>query len=211
MLLYKISSYSNIIMFRVAEFISTICYIGKIKYAPGTFGSLLAFPLMYLVSYLIFENSYILFTDSFVTIEEAQIVTFIIFSIAIALLLFILGTITSQIYIKYINKDDPSEVVIDELVGQMLVIICSPLSVGIIYQTMLAKLLPTIFLDIITLLILPFILFRLFDITKPWPINYIDQKVKGGFGIMLDDVLAAIFAIVVYYVIIFLILDLFPL
>ena len=39
-----------------------------------------------------------------------------------------------------------------------------------------------------------FLLFRLFDIVKPWPIKWIDQKVQGGFGIMLDDVLAAIFA-----------------
>lgn len=39
-----------------------------------------------------------------------------------------------------------------------------------------------------------FILFRLFDIFKPWPIKWIDQKVSGGFGIMLDDVIAGIFA-----------------
>ena len=40
-----------------------------------------------------------------------------------------------------------------------------------------------------------FITFRLFDIWKPWPIRWIDQKVHGGFGIMLDDVLAAVYAI----------------
>jgi phosphatidylglycerophosphatase A len=38
-----------------------------------------------------------------------------------------------------------------------------------------------------------FVLFRLFDILKPWPIRWIDKKVGGGFGIMLDDVLAGIF------------------
>lgn len=43
--------------------------------------------------------------------------------------------------------------------------------------------------------LLAFITFRLFDIWKPWPIKWIDQKVHGGFGIMLDDVLAAIYAI----------------
>jgi phosphatidylglycerophosphatase A len=41
---------------------------------------------------------------------------------------------------------------------------------------------------------LGFILFRIFDIVKPWPIKWIDQKVQGGLGIMLDDVLAAVFA-----------------
>ncbi len=43
-------------------------------------------------------------------------------------------------------------------------------------------------------LVLGFILFRFFDIIKPWPIKWIDQKVQGGLGIMLDDVLAAVFA-----------------
>jgi len=42
-----------------------------------------------------------------------------------------------------------------------------------------------------------FLLFRLFDIAKPWPIRWLDRKVKGGFGIMLDDVIAAVFAILV--------------
>jgi len=42
--------------------------------------------------------------------------------------------------------------------------------------------------------VLGFVLFRIFDIIKPWPIKWADQKVQGGFGIMLDDVLAAVFA-----------------
>ena len=40
-----------------------------------------------------------------------------------------------------------------------------------------------------------FLLFRLFDIVKPWPINVADRRIKGGFGVMFDDVLAAIYAI----------------
>ena len=43
-------------------------------------------------------------------------------------------------------------------------------------------------------IILGFILFRLFDIFKPWPINWLDREIKGGVGIMLDDILAGIFA-----------------
>ena len=45
--------------------------------------------------------------------------------------------------------------------------------------------------------LLAFVLFRLFDIWKPWPVNWADRHVKGGFGIMLDDVLAAGYALVV--------------
>jgi len=49
-----------------------------------------------------------------------------------------------------------------------------------------------------------FILFRIFDILKPWPIKWIDQKVEGGFGIMLDDLLAGLFsAIILYYIMMF--------
>ena len=43
-------------------------------------------------------------------------------------------------------------------------------------------------------MLLGFVLFRFFDIVKPWPIGWVDRKVSGGFGIMLDDVLAALFA-----------------
>jgi phosphatidylglycerophosphatase A len=46
-------------------------------------------------------------------------------------------------------------------------------------------------------ILLGFILFRLFDIVKPWPISFVDKKVAGGFGIMIDDVLAGIFALVI--------------
>ena len=46
-------------------------------------------------------------------------------------------------------------------------------------------------------IIVGFVLFRLFDIWKPWPINIVDKKVKGGFGIMLDDLLAGVYALLV--------------
>ena len=42
-----------------------------------------------------------------------------------------------------------------------------------------------------------FLLFRLFDIWKPWPINYIDENVQGGFGMILDDVVAGLFAMII--------------
>lgn len=49
-------------------------------------------------------------------------------------------------------------------------------------------------------LILGFVLFRLFDIIKPWPISWLDKRVHGGFGIMIDDVVAGIFALAVLQV-----------
>ncbi|WP_455221926.1 phosphatidylglycerophosphatase A family protein [Kaarinaea lacus] len=72
--------------------------------------------------------------------------------------------------------DDPS-IVWDEIIGYLITMIAVPagwLWIGI-----------------------GFVLFRIFDIVKPWPIRTIDQRVRGGLGIMLDDVLAGIYALIV--------------
>lgn len=53
-------------------------------------------------------------------------------------------------------------------------------------------------------IVMGFVLFRLFDIWKPWPIKAVDQQVKGGLGIMLDDVLAAIYALIIMQIAFFL-------
>ena len=50
-------------------------------------------------------------------------------------------------------------------------------------------------------ILMAFVLFRFFDILKPYPIRYFDEKLKSGFGIMVDDVLAAIYAVIVVFVI----------
>jgi phosphatidylglycerophosphatase A len=75
---------------------------------------------------------------------------------------------------KMLGVHDHPGIVIDEFAGMMLTLLFIPLS----------------WMSIV----LGFILFRLFDIWKPWPIRLIDQKVHGGFGIMLDDLLAGVYA-----------------
>ena len=70
---------------------------------------------------------------------------------------------------------DDSSIVWDEVAGMLITMLAVPLS----WQTLLAG----------------FVLFRLFDILKPWPIGYLDKHVDGGFGIMIDDVLAGVFAL----------------
>jgi phosphatidylglycerophosphatase A len=77
---------------------------------------------------------------------------------------------------------DDSSIVWDEVVGMMITMVAVPLN----WQTILAG----------------FILFRLFDIVKPWPISYLDKHVHGGFGIMADDVLAGIFSLVCLHLLI---------
>lgn len=85
---------------------------------------------------------------------------------------------------KDMGVHDHGAIVWDEVVGLMITMIAAP--VGFVW------------------LLLGFILFRFFDIIKPWPIRWLDAKVHGGFGIMIDDVLAGIFALMgvqlaVYY------------
>lgn len=75
---------------------------------------------------------------------------------------------------------DDSSIVWDEVAGMLITMLAVPLS----WQTVLAG----------------FVLFRFFDILKPWPISYLDKHVHGGFGIMVDDVLAGLFAMGILHI-----------
>lgn len=191
---------------RLSEVFATFFYIGKIKYCPGTFGSLAAFPLTYFLIYFIVNNK-IIIPFSSLTLGEAQLVSIFIISFSICLMLLILGTYFTKIYLNYTNSEDPKEVVIDEVVGQMLTIILVFFSALFANESHLVKYFSPLTINIILLFILPFCLFRFFDILKPWPINWFDKNIKGSIGVMLDDLLAAIFATVVQYAIIFVLID----
>ncbi len=91
-----------------------------------------------------------------------------------AAICFLVGCWTSQVYATRTGRSDPSEVVIDEVAGQWLVLSVVP--------------------NDLMLYVAGFLLFRLFDIWKPWPVRWADQTLPGGFGIMVDDILAALYA-----------------
>jgi len=190
----------------IAKFLTTFFYIGKIKYFPGTFGALAAFPLCYAIIYFAITNQ-IIFSFSNLDLAEEQLISILFILLTVAIFLFILGAYYSSIYINNIKKEDPKEIVIDEVVGQMLVIIFCSVSVTFVHYSNITKYLNNNIIDLLFLFILPFGLFRFFDIVKPWPINWFDQNIKGGIGVMLDDVLAAIFASVIHYVITFTLID----
>ena len=143
--------------------------IGKIKYAPGTVASFVTCLLFILLinimsTALIFILTLLFFLYSFVA--------------------------TNSAYNEF-KSNDPQEIVIDEVVGQMLVLLAIP-----VYETLYP-------LPLIYYCVSAFLLFRLFDIWKPYPINYIDDNVKGSLGIMLDDVMAGIYAIIVMSLILY--------
>jgi len=94
-------------------------------------------------------------------------------------LTFCIGVWASNVCIEKFATEDPKQVVIDEIAGQWLVLLVVP--PGVLTYA------------------LGFVLFRVFDIFKPWPIGWADRTIKGGFGVMLDDILAAVFAMIVLY------------
>lgn len=95
----------------------------------------------------------------------------------ITILTLIIGTIATEIYIKDKQNKDPKEVVIDEVCG---------------YFTACALTFSYIGTVTIPFLILIFIIFRILDIIKPFPISIIDKKMKNSVGVMFDDFLAGI-------------------
>ena len=109
----------------------------------------------------------------------------------ITLIIFFYSFIAINNSFNNFNTDDPQEIVIDEVVGQFLPLIAIP-----IYETLYP-------LPIIYYIAASFLAFRLFDISKPYPVNYVDNNIKGSLGIMLDDVVAGFYAILTLIVILF--------
>ena len=99
--------------------------------------------------------------------------------LACALVLFAIGIWAAAIAGRSLGVADHGGIVIDEIAAFVLVLAFTPS--GLLW------------------LLLAFVLFRLFDIIKPWPIRYFDRTLKGGFGVMFDDLLAAIGAIAIVF------------
>jgi len=166
------------------KFYNVVCTffgIGKIKFAPGTFGSLAAFPIWILGFYPLLKYGLIVFLGFWIL--------FIAF-------LFFLGLRCADIHAQKTKKQDASEIVIDEVVGQLI-----SLFLSFCLAIILVKIFPTSG-DIILIyfqhplfyLLVNFIFFRLFDILKPSLVGYLDKNLKAGLGVMLDDVAAGVFS-----------------
>ena len=135
------------------DFLLTGFYFGKIKYMPGTFGTLVAIPIYY----------YLLTNNLFLNIAFL----FVIFYISIISL--------NYSYTEFMfNEVDDKSIVIDEIIGY--------LSFMIFFEVTIQNIL------------IGFLLFRFFDIFKPFPINLVDKNMKNSFGVMFDDVLAALYS-----------------
>jgi phosphatidylglycerophosphatase A len=91
-----------------------------------------------------------------------------------AALVFLIGWAASNRLVATSGIEDPQSIVVDEVVGQWLTLACGPLSI------------PAYLIGLL--------LFRAADITKPFPAGWADRRIGGGLGVMLDDVLAALYS-----------------
>ena len=158
---------------KIGKLIVTMFGVGLIKYFPGTFASLIT-ALIYYISYTININYFLL--------------------ILINLFLFVYSVWMINNLEGEFEEIDSKKIVIDEFLGQSIPILFFYI---IFYEGSVSN---NFFFIIV---FLSFVGFRFFDILKPYPINYVDKNMKNGFGVILDDLIAGLFTLIVLYICIF--------
>ena len=143
----------------------TMFGLGRIPKIPGTFGSLATIIILYIFFHILNLSTNII--------------------LIILITIFILSFSAVAIYIKDNENKDPKEIIIDEFIGQSLPIYLYEISHGIEKSSNEA----IIFYGIC------FVLFRFFDIAKPFPVNYFDRNFKNSFGVIMDDVCAGFYVV----------------
>ena len=153
-------------MIKTFNYLFVTCFgIGSFRYAPGTITSLITTVFLFSLFHIINLSSNII--------------------LIILLLIFIYSFYAVSNYIKDNDNKDPKEVVVDEFIGQSIPIYLYEISHGTIKDPQEAVL---FYLYI-------FILFRYFDIKKPFPVSFFDKKFKNSFGVILDDVVAGLYVV----------------
>jgi len=145
----------------------TLFGIGKIKKIPGSFASLATTLFLFFLFHILNISPNII----------------LISIIAI----FFISLYAVNIFIKDMDNKDPKEVVIDEFIGQSIPICLYEVAHGGTKETN----------QILTFYFIMFILFRIFDIAKPYPVSYYDKNFKNSFGVIMDDVAAGLYVVVV--------------
>jgi phosphatidylglycerophosphatase A len=153
-------------MIKTINYLIVTCFgIGSFRFAPGTITSLITAIFLYSLFHIINLSSNVILT--------------------ILLIVFIYSFYAVSEYIKFNENKDPKEIVIDEFIGQSIPIYLFEISHGTVKSSQEAVL---FYLYI-------FILFRYFDIKKPFPVNFFDKKFKNCFGVILDDVVAGLYVV----------------
>ena len=145
----------------------TLFGIGKISTIPGSIASL--FTVIFL---------FILFQIIQISADIVLVALIIIFFVSLY---------SINIFIKNLDDKDPKEIVIDEFIGQSIPICLYEIAHDTTKETN----------EILTFYFIMFVLFRIFDIAKPYPVNYYDKNFKNSFGVIMDDVCAGLYVVAV--------------
>ena len=152
----------------------TLFGIGKLKKIPGSFASLATTIFLFILFHIL--N----FSPNIVLIG--------------VVIVFLISLYAVNIFIKDMDNKDPKEVVIDEFIGQSIPICLYEIAHEGTKETN----------EVLTFYFIMFILFRIFDIVKPYPVSYYDKNFKNSFGVIMDDVAAGLYvvAVLVLYMVI---------
>ena len=152
----------------------TLFGIGKIKLIPGSFASLATTLFLFIIFHILNISPNIILIG--------------------VIIIFFISLYAVNIFIKDLENKDPKEVVIDEFIGQSIPICLYEVAHEGSKETS----------QVLTFYFIMFILFRIFDITKPYPISYYDKNFKNSFGVIMDDVCAGLYvvAILVLYMVV---------
>ena len=145
----------------------TLFGIGKIKKIPGSYASLAT------AIFLFFLFHILNFSPNIVLIG--------------VIIVFLISLYAVNIFIKDMDNKDPKEVVIDEFIGQSIPICLYEIAHEGTKETN----------EVLTFYFIMFILFRIFDIAKPYPVSYYDKNFKNSFGVVMDDVCAGLYVVAV--------------
>jgi phosphatidylglycerophosphatase A len=153
-------------MIKTLNYLFVTCFgIGTFRFAPGTITSFVTTVFLYSLFHVINLSSNLIFV--------------------ILLIVFIYSFYAVSEYIKFNENKDPKEVVIDEFIGQSIPIYLYEISHGSVKESQ----------EAILFYLYIFILFRYFDIKKPFPVNYFDKKFKNSFGVIFDDIIAGLYVV----------------
>jgi phosphatidylglycerophosphatase A len=152
----------------------TLFGIGKIAKIPGSVASLATTIFLFFLLHIL-------------KISPNFILLFV-------LIIFFISLYAVNIFIKDLDNKDPKEVVIDEFIGQSIPICLYEIAHEAAKETS----------QVLTSYFIMFILFRIFDIAKPYPVSYYDKNFKNSFGVIMDDVVAGLYvvAVLVLYMVI---------
>tara|TARA_B100000787_G_scaffold145753_1_gene116064 strand:- start:315 stop:818 length:504 start_codon:yes stop_codon:yes gene_type:complete len=143
----------------------TMFGLGKINFAPGTFGSMGTVIILFYLFHVFNASSIIILIG--------------------LIIIFLYSFYAVSSYIKYNEDKDPGEIVIDEFLGQSIPIYLYEISHGTTKESEEAIIYYIVF----------FFLFRYFDIMKPFPVNFFDKNFKNSFGVIMDDICAGLYVV----------------